>query len=120
MAWTATGDAAITWSDGHESVYAPALLRRICPCAECKGTHGGPPKAFNILTAQQVSGAPRQIQIEGVEPMGHYAVAFRWGDGHKEGIYSWPYLRSECPCEGCQGGREGVGDDESGAGRASR
>lgn len=119
MGWTDAGDASIDWSDGHSSEYPLALLRRICPCAECKGTHGGPPKAFNILNAQQVSGAPRQIVLEGVEPMGHYAIAFRWGDGHKEGIYSWPYLRSECPCSQCKSARGPAAGEERGAGRAS-
>ncbi|MEZ4265376.1 MAG: DUF971 domain-containing protein [Myxococcota bacterium] len=101
LAWTEAGAARIVWSDGHTSVYTPALLRSICPCADCKGTHGGPPKAFNVLSAKQVEGAHRQIVIDGVEPMGHYAVAFRWGDGHREGIYSWTYLRGECPCATC-------------------
>lgn len=103
MGWTEDGRAAIVWSDGHRSVYPPALLRRICPCAECRGTHGAPPKAFQVLSARQVAGAPRQIVIESVEPVGNYAIAFRWGDGHKEGIYSWPLLRAECPCEVCAG-----------------
>lgn len=101
MSWMDSGAARIVWSDGHTSEYTPALLRRICPCADCKGTHGGPPKAFNVLTAKQIEGAHRQIVIDGVEPMGHYAVAFHWGDGHREGIYSWTYLREECPCATC-------------------
>ena len=105
MSWSEAGDAVIAWSDGHTSVYSPGYLRKICPCAECKGTHGTPPKAFNILNTNQVEGAPRQTIIEGVEPMGNYAIAFIWGDGHREGIYSWPYLRAECPCDLCEASR---------------
>ena len=101
LGWTPDGQARIAWSDGHESIYAPALLRKICPCAECRGTHGGPPKAFKILSNAQVRGAPRQIIIERVEPIGNYAIAFTWGDGHKEGIYTWAFLRDECPCDVC-------------------
>ncbi len=101
MGWTEAGEARIAWTDGHVSQFTPALLRKICPCADCKGTHGGPPKAFNILSARQVQGAPRQIHIERVEPIGHYAIAFTWGDGHKEGIYSFSYLRDQCPCPEC-------------------
>lgn len=101
MGWTAEGHPRIVWSDGHASVYPPALLRKICPCAECRGTHGGPPKAFKILSPQQVRSAPKQIVIERVEPIGHYGIAFTWGDGHKEGIYTWALLREECPCEAC-------------------
>ncbi len=101
LGWTADGHAAAVWSDGHRSTYSPEHLRMICPCAECQGTHGTPPKAFKILSDHQVQGAPLQVQIRSVEPVGHYAIAFHWGDGHKEGIYSWPFLRSECPCEIC-------------------
>ena len=99
MGWTHTGDVSVSWSDGRDSTYTPALLRSICPCAGCQGTHGGPPKAFQILTANQVQGAARQIEITSVEPVGHYAVCFHWGDGHSDGIYTWSYLRRNCPAE---------------------
>jgi len=101
LGWTPEGHATIAWSDGHVSTYEPAYLRKICPCAECKGTHGTPPKAFTILSPKQIRSAPRQVVIEQVEPVGNYAIAFTWGDGHREGIYTWPMLRAECPCEAC-------------------
>ncbi|MBD89174.1 MAG: hypothetical protein CL940_02415 [Deltaproteobacteria bacterium] len=97
MGWTETGQMRVSWSDGHTSVYTPPFLRSICPCAECQGTHGGPPKAFQILTPTQVQGADRQTQIMSVEPVGSYAICFHWGDGHKDGIYTWSYLRQSCP-----------------------
>ena len=102
MSWTDTGDASITWSDGHRSTYAPAWLRRNCPCAECTGSHGTTPKAFKVLSSAQVQGAPRQVLIEAVKPVGNYAIAFTWGDGHAEGIYSWSFLRARCQCDACQ------------------
>jgi DUF971 family protein len=95
--WTDSGEVVIAWTDDHESTYTPALLRSICPCAGCQGTHGGPPKAFNILSATQVAGGHRQIEVTGVEPVGHYALCFHWGDGHHDGIYTWSYLRRNCP-----------------------
>ena len=95
--WNDAGHVLVSWSDGHESAYTPGLLRSICPCAECQGTHGGPPKAFNILSERQVQGSTRQIEITSVEPVGHYAICFHWGDGHKDGIYTWKYLRASCP-----------------------
>lgn len=116
MTWTAAGDAAITWSDGHRSMYPRAWLRRKCPCAECRGTHGGPPKAFRVLTTSQVQAAPRQVVIQAAEPVGNYAISFTWGDGHREGIYSWSFLRAECPCDGCRavsGGGASSGPVES-------
>lgn len=103
MAWTEAQEASITWSDGHSSLYPLALLRSICPCAECRGTHTGVPKAFHIVKDSQLVGAGRQLELVSVEPVGNYAIAFSWGDGHKEGIYSWRHLRQSCPCPGCSG-----------------
>ena len=100
MSWTSSSQGRsmeVLWSDGHRSTYSPSFLRKQCPCAECKGTHTGKPKAFNILTAAQAAGIRKEIVIESVDPVGNYAVAFTWGDGHREGIYSWSYLRRISP-----------------------
>ncbi len=101
MGWTPEGHAKIVWSDGHTSAYPPAHLRKICPCADCRGTHGTTPKAFVILSPAKLKNAPRQVIIDKVEPIGNYAIAFTWGDGHREGIYTWSILRNECPCDAC-------------------
>jgi len=97
LIWTELGHMQVRWGDGHVSTFTPAYLRKICPCADCRGAHGGPPKAFVILSPAKVQNAPRQVIIEKVEPVGNYAIAFTWGDGHREGIYSWRLLRSSCP-----------------------
>ena len=93
LGWTDAGAMTITFSDGAAAEFAPSFLRAVCPCAECRGTHGTPPKAFNIVTATKLAGAAQQTVIRKIEPMGHYALAITWGDGHKEGIYTWAYLR---------------------------
>jgi DUF971 family protein len=36
-----------------------------------------------------------------VNPVGKYAINFRWNDGHSSGIYSWEFLRRECACPEC-------------------
>ncbi len=95
--WRADGAMVVAWSDGRTAAYGLEYLRSICPCADCRGTHGTPKKAFHILSSAQVQNADRQTQLEGVEPVGHYALLFRWGDGHKDGIYSWAYLRAMSP-----------------------
>ena len=97
LGWTPEGHLRIVWPDRVVSTYEPGYLRKICPCADCRGAHGGPPKAFVILSPQKVRNAPRQILIERVEPVGNYAIAFTWGDGHREGIYSWRLLRASAP-----------------------
>ena len=36
---------------------------------------------------------PRPVEVE---PVGKYALRFKWNDGHESGIYSWDYLRNVC------------------------
>lgn len=36
----------------------------------------------------------RDVRIDGIEPVGHYAVLLRFSDGHASGIYSWDTLRN--------------------------
>ena len=75
MGWTDEGHARITWSDEHVSTYEPAHLRRICPCADCRGTHGAPPKAFNILTPKQLKLFEEKKEIDfgfGVPGLGRF------------------------------------------------
>lgn len=83
------GEAAlkVLWKDGHESHYPWPLLRKACPCAACRE---GP------APAPEESIRPREIR-----PVGRYAMTLRWSDGHTTGIFSFDYLRSLCPCEGC-------------------
>ena len=99
MDWTPSGEMLVVWSDEHRSRYTPAYLRSICPCAECTSSHGTTPKAFNIVSSDKLVGAQKQTVLASVEPVGNYAVAFTWGDGHAEGIYSWAFLRLSCPLE---------------------
>ncbi|MGZ3475873.1 MAG: gamma-butyrobetaine hydroxylase-like domain-containing protein, partial [Polyangiales bacterium] len=35
------------------------------------------------------------------EPVGDYALALEWGDGHNTGIYTFRYLRDLCRCSQC-------------------
>lgn len=79
----------IRWSDGHESIYPWLLLRANCPCAACR--EAGEPGHLGS------SVHPLDIQ-----PVGRYAMAIRWSDGHTTGIFSHEYLRSLCPCEACR------------------
>ncbi|HMP73640.1 MAG TPA: P-loop NTPase [Kiritimatiellia bacterium] len=78
----------LTYEDGSEKTIPPARLRRACRCALCKDEFTGKP----LLDPASVSDAifPRTLQ-----PMGNYAVAIAWSDGHSSSIY--PYeLIAEC------------------------
>lgn len=118
--WLDNGSrVGITWRDGHESAFALTYLRRICPCANCRGSHEAPPlaqppkKRFNILSEAQAKAATGPATLLNVAPVGRYAMAFTWADGHAEGIYSFRYLRDMCPCPEC-GARAAAEDDAGG------
>ena len=108
LEWQDNGKTvAVVWSDGHSSRYRVDYLRRICPCAGCRDAHATPPitaaapKTFNILTPTQVQLAKGATEVRAVEPIGNYAIGFTWSDGHDDGIYSYRFLRSMCPCPTC-------------------
>ncbi len=92
----------LEWSDNHRSVYPFSTLRKACPCALCKGekmpfdTDPLALPAFPNFSAQA-------FEAKDLFKVGHYALGFRWGDGHETGIYTWDYLRKMCPCKTCVG-----------------
>ena len=88
----------IDWADGHQSNYTLDYLRARCPCASCTGAHGEKPaKGQSPFQMYQ-----RTLRMDGVEPVGHYAIKIRWSDGHETGIYTFEYFRAICPCEVCR------------------
>ncbi len=79
-----------TWDDQTVTPLAITLLRDECPCAECKG---------ETILMQQILPVvkpklPGHYRIQGIVPVGSYAIQISWGDGHATGLYSWEYLRT--------------------------
>ena len=64
-------------------VLTSEFLRVYSPSAEVRGH--GPGQETLQLNKQDVS-------ISSVVPMGNYAIAIHFSDGHTTGIYSWSYL----------------------------
>lgn len=81
---------SVTWADGHESRYSGPYLRKVCPCADCRGHVPGsvPPIPWERV---------KDVKIRHVEGVGSYAVQFQFTDAHTTGIYSFDWLRSHCP-----------------------
>ena len=87
----------IDWKDGHRSEYTLEYLRDRCPCAACRTAGhkpGEPDSPFPLYK--------KTLQLNGVEPVGRYALRFLWNDGHTTGIYSFEHLRESCPCQQCR------------------
>ncbi len=87
------GIVRITWDDGHVGEYPKEHIRGYCPCALCQGHGSSIEKRFVEAPA---------AGLVAIEPVGNYAVAFRWSDGHATGIYTFDYLRTLCPCAVCE------------------
>lgn len=93
----ARGEISIEWDDDHNSVYGSRLLRWACPCAECKGEWGRPGRLTDLEEL-----AEDEVTLVDVEAVGSYAILPVWASGHRQGIFSFEYLRSMCPCSKCQ------------------
>lgn len=85
---------AISWQDGHETLYGHYDLRLRCACATCVGEW---PKQRGI----DVRSVPRDVQAVEYLTIGNYAVQFLWSDFHSTGIYPYRMLRELCPCPEC-------------------
>jgi DUF971 family protein len=73
----------VTFEDGVRFELPCEYLRVFSPSAEVKG-HGG-------QGGQLVLGK-KDVNIVGIDPVGHYAIKLIFDDGHQTGIYSWDIL----------------------------
>jgi DUF971 family protein len=48
---------------------------------------------------------PLDLSIHRTTPVGRYALAFEFSDGHRTGIYSFDLLRELCECDVCSAQR---------------
>lgn len=90
----------IPWDDGHTSQYPFDGLREACPCVNCRGGHenmGAPPDP-NVFSLTPV----KSYELLGADLVGNYALQLLWSDGHKDGLFTWEYLRGLCPCGECR------------------
>jgi len=69
----------------HTGFIHPAELRRKCRCANCIEEFSGKP----LLRPEDV---PDNVYPLRMQPMGNYAVAIQWSDGHSSSIYPYDML----------------------------
>jgi len=76
----------VTWSDAQVDRFPYLFLRSECPCASCRDEWTGE----RILRAESIRA---DLKLEGMEPIGTYAVQLAWSDGHSSGLFTWETLR---------------------------
>lgn len=79
-----TGQLEISWDDATTQRLDSALLRRSCPCADCKSLRQ---KGGNEPAAVTPAG------IVDIRLVGAYAAQIIFSDGHDRGIFPWVYLK---------------------------
>lgn len=77
---------ALTWDDGRTSIGSARNLRQNCPCAGCVDEWTNK----RTLDPEKV---PSDLTIKELAPVGNYAFALVFSDGHGTGIYNWKHLR---------------------------
>jgi len=73
----------LTFDDGQKFELSCEYLRVNSPSAEVQG-HGPGEGVLQV--------GKENVAIEGIEPVGSYAVLLRFDDGHDTGIYAWDTL----------------------------
>lgn len=81
----------ITWSDGQERHYTAKGLREACPCANCREERRNPKPAPMLAVLKPEEARP--LVIENMHPVGSYAYAIQFSDGHNTGIFTLDHLR---------------------------
>lgn len=85
----------LEWADGVVHRVAWRELRDRCPCATCATAHEKQEASGSGGLLQVLSLAETQpLRVVGMRPMGNYAYAIQFSDGHSTGIYSLEFLRS--------------------------
>jgi len=74
---------AVSFDDGAAFELPFEYLRVSSPSAEVRG-HG--PGQEVLQTGKE------NVDINGIEPMGRYALRIVFDDGHDTGLYTWSYL----------------------------
>ncbi|HJV96963.1 MAG TPA: DUF971 domain-containing protein [Albitalea sp.] len=73
----------IQFEDGEQFQLPCEYLRVYSPSAEVRG-HGPGQEVLQL--------GKENVNITAIEPVGTYAIALHFDDGHNTGIYSWEYL----------------------------
>ena len=80
---TASRVLEVEFDDGASFRLPFEFLRVYSPSADVRG-HGPGQETLQV--------GKRDVMINALQPVGHYAIQPSFSDGHESGIYSWEYL----------------------------
>lgn len=78
-----TRELLITWPGDEVHALSCEFLRVHSPSAEVRG-HGPGQEKLQI--------GKENVNVTGIEPVGHYAIQIFFDDNHSSGIYDWNLL----------------------------
>lgn len=83
-------EVAFVWKDKSTTIIKNFRLRQLCPCAFCSGERDvfGNQYGGNNIKKEE------DIKIIRFDIVGHYGLQFFFSDGHKDGIYTFSFLKS--------------------------
>ena len=84
-------ELALKLSDGSDLFVSLTDLRKACPCAGCSGETDVFGNTYIGESKKLVLDAFKVVKYSFV---GLYGVRFFWGDGHRDGIYTFDLLKS--------------------------
>jgi DUF971 family protein len=82
-------ELALLWEDGSETIVQYSTLRKLCPCAFCRGEKD----VFGNQYGGVGAGENKEIVVVAFERVGLYGLQFFFSDGHKDGIYTFDFLK---------------------------
>jgi DUF971 family protein len=77
----------LAWEGRPPTLVPYHHLRTQCPCASCRDEWTGE-RLLDPATIRP------DLKLEGMEPVGNYAVRLAWNDGHGSGLYTWDLLKT--------------------------
>jgi Mrp family chromosome partitioning ATPase/DUF971 family protein len=85
LAFSPDRGIVVTLPNGRESAIRPAALRRKCRCALCV-------EEFSGRQIAKPEAIPDDVFPTSMQPMGNYAVAVVWSDGHSSSIFPYDII----------------------------
>jgi len=83
-------EVALVWKDDTTTIIKNSTLRQLCPCAFCSGENDVLGNKYGGVVVEKQEG----LFVVRYELVGYYGLQFFFSDGHKDGIYTFEFLKN--------------------------